>query len=84
MVFGRKKKNQTKTFKDGEEVPDSIPDLEVPTPPKEEIKPLNAEDVYAEGRSVGFQEGMIYSLNIVQEHLVKHQDELRKKLKEKE
>lgn len=89
----KKKKNTTKTYVDGkeqevEEVPDKVPDLEVPTPPPDEKQgePLNAQTVYEEGRSVGFQEGMIYCLQIIDDNLKQHQEELRKKiaLKQKE
>jgi len=92
MVFGIKKKkekdakNKTREYVDGQlSAPDKIPELDVPVPPPEETvkeKPLLAEDVYAEGRSVGFQEGMIYAINLVQDHLHKHQEELKKKLQE--
>jgi len=81
-----KPKNVTKEFIDGKEVaPKTIPDLEIPIPPPEEIaqeKPLTAEEVFAEGRSVGFQEGMIYAINLCQDHLQQHQEELKKKLQE--
>ena len=89
-----KKKNVSKTFVDGketvvEEAPETIPELEIPIPPPEDSsqtavqeKPLMAEDVFAEGRSVGFQEGMIFAINLVQDHLQKHQEELKAKLKE--
>jgi len=101
MIFKKKKatkkkeKNKVKEFIDGKEVPNTIPELEVPVPeeseqfpdlqsvPKKE-KQLSAEEVFAEGRSVGFQEGIIYILNLTQDHLQQHQEELKKKIAEKE
>lgn len=90
MVFKKKatkKKNVTKTFIDGteEEVPDSVPELDVPTPPQEEKtpEPLDAQAVYDEGRSVGFQEGMIYSMQLIQDYLHQHQEELKKRQEQK-
>lgn len=93
MVFKKKatkKKNVTKTFVDGKEqqdpeVPDKVPELEIPTPPPEEKveKPLTAQQVYDEGRSVGFQEGMIYSMQLIQDHLHQHQAELKKRQEQK-
>lgn len=92
MVFGKnkakKKKNVTKTFIDGEEqeneVPDKIPELEVPTPPEEkQPEPLSAQQVYDEGRSVGFQEGIIHSMRILEIHLKEHQAELKRHIAEK-
>jgi len=85
-----KKKNQVKEFVDGKEVaPEKIPDLEIPVPtPNEdsvqEEKQQTPEEVFAEGRSVGFQEGLIYAINLTQDHLQQHQEELKKKIAEKE
>jgi len=91
MALFKKKPNKAKpkpkTFIDGKEkeiVPDTIPDLEVPTPPPDEPEKLIAEDVFAEGRSVGYQEGMIYFINLMQDHLKQYQDELKKNLAQKE
>ena len=92
MVFGKTKKKATKkttkTFIGGKEVIDEQQeqvDLPVPIPPPEEKveQPLKAEDVYAEGRSVGFQEGLIFSIEMLQDNLRQHQDALRKQLKDK-
>jgi len=91
MIFKKKKatkkeKNKVKEFVDGVEViPDKVPELEVPVPedPVKE-KQLSADEVFAEGRSVGFQEGIIYILNLTQDHLQQHQEELKKKIAEKE
>lgn len=100
MVFGRKKKTEkatkkkgkTKTFIDGkqdvsDEVPDKVPELEVPTPPPEEKtepeqKPMSAQEIYDEGVSVGFQKGMIHSIELLNVNLQSHQAELRRKIEE--
>jgi len=89
-----KKKNQVKEFVDGKEVaPEKIPDLEIPVPTPDEDssqttvqeeKQQTPEEVFAEGRSVGFQEGLIYAINLTQDHLQQHQEELKKKIAEKE
>ena len=98
MVFKKghkkvvKKKNVVKEFIDGKEVvPGKVTDLEIPVPtpdssqtPVQEEKQQTPEEVFAEGRSVGFQEGMIYSINLTQDHLQQHQAELKKKLAVKE
>jgi len=81
-MFGRKKKekkakNQTREYVGG--VPQKVPDLKVPPPPPEEQ--LKAEDVFAEGRSVGFQEGLIYSVQLLQDNLKNHQEQLRQNIK---
>jgi len=86
MVFKKKTKtkNQTREFVDGQEVPQKIPDLEVPAPINNdnnqiEERQRTADEVFAEGRSVGFPEGMIYVINMADDHLRQHQEELRKK-----
>lgn len=95
----KKRKNETKTFVDGkeqesseEEVPDKIPELEIPTPPEEseqfpdlqsvpkKEEPLDAQTVYDEGRSVGFQEGMIHAMEILNISLHSHQAKLKAKI----
>ena len=86
MVFRKKKKvSEIKEYVDGEEVPPTIPELKVPVPSEEDkVKepPLQAETVFAEGRSVGYQEGMIYAIELVQDHLKQHQDQLKAKIAE--
>lgn len=94
MVFKKKparKKNQTKTFIDGKEsseddVPDKIPELEVPKPPKKDSmqEEQNSQAIYDEGRSVGFQEGMIYAMQILDSTLKQHQDKLKEKYAEQQ
>lgn len=81
-MFGKKKKkksakNQTREYVAG--IPQKIPELKVPTPPAEEQ--LKAEDVFAEGRSVGFQEGLIFSIQLLQDNLQRHQAQLKANLK---
>jgi len=79
----KKVKNQTKTFVDGkqQEVPDKIPELQVPLPPAQEKVPeqvqLSAEEIFEEGRNVGFQEGMIHSLNHLNKEIVRIQEGLK-------
>jgi hypothetical protein len=59
--------------------------LSVPIPPPdektEEVVQLNAQEVYDEGRSVGFQEGMINAMNLINTELVRIQTELREQIK---
>jgi hypothetical protein len=86
-----KKKKKVISYVNGkmieEKVPDKIPELEIPVPqpPQEEnqksdVVQLSAEEVYEEGRSVGFQEGMIHSLNHLNAEIVRIQDGIRKKI----
>jgi hypothetical protein len=86
-MFGKKKvkplKNQSKTFVDGKEVSEKIPELEVPKPDNSqtvvqepETLKMSAEEVFEEGRSVGFQEGMIHSLNHLNAEIVRIQKEM--------
>jgi len=80
-MFGKKKKeqkekNQTREYVGG--VPQRVPDLAVPTPPPEEQ--MKAEDVFAEGRSVGFQEGLIFSIQLLQDNLKNHQARLKENM----
>jgi len=93
MVFGIKKKdqkikNQTRKYVDGKAVINKLPELEIPVPPPDNTavneKPLLAEDVYEEGRSVGFQQGMIYSLELIDDHLKQYQATLKKKIEEQQ
>lgn len=81
-MFGRKKKdkNQTREYVDGQELP--RPELPTPLPPQSEAEPLQAQEVYDEGRSVGFQEGLIHSIRILQGNLQAHQDSLRARIQE--
>ena len=78
-----KKRKKVETYEKGkkvEEVPDKVPPLEVPLPPKEEkveTVQLSAEEVFEEGRSVGFQEGMIHSLNHLNAEIVRIQAEIK-------
>ena len=92
MVFKKKKatkkKNVTKTFVDGKEETEQDP--EVPTPPGEEkveeqpkAKVFSGQEVYEGGRSVGFQEGMIYAIQLLDDTLKQHQAELKKRIAEK-
>jgi len=62
-------KGKVKEFVDGV-------DTSVVQPGKAE-KPLNANDVYAEGRSVGTQEGLIYAIQVLQHYLNEHQKKLK-------
>jgi hypothetical protein len=76
MVFFKKKDKKVETFVDGKKqgVPDKVPELEVPKPEgfqkSETTQPqqLSAQEVYDEGRNVGFQEGMIECLRIISEN----------------
>lgn len=82
-MFGKNKKekkakNQTREFVNG--VPQKVPELDVPTPqPGQAVpeQPRDAQEVYNEGRSVGFQEGIIYSTQALQDILRQYQAQLK-------
>ena len=74
----KKEVKKVKEFIDG--VPTTAPPLNIPETP--EVK--TDEDAFAEGRSVGYQEGFITSINILNETLQKIQFDLREKIKNQE
>lgn len=87
MVFGLKKKkeekNQTVEFVNGKQTKQH--GQGVPLPPEEPAEaPLEAQAVFDEGKSVGFQEGMILCMNLINDHLTTYQDDLRAKIAEAE
>jgi len=79
MVWPLKKKKKVETYEKGKKVEEKVPELEIPKPsePETQTVQLSAEEVFEEGRSVGFQEGMIHSLNHLNAEIVRIQTEIK-------
>ena len=87
MVFFKKKEKKVETYDNGKKKEEAVAELKVPQPQepqKAEEPPLLAQDVYEEGRRVGFQEGMIYSLNTLNDAFKSVQEEIRQKIQQEE